>query len=80
MNITAIVENDTIKLPIHVPDGTSVEILLPGAEVASPETKPPPSAKSPAFAWMLRHAGSVKTLPPDFAENHDDYRTGRKPR
>jgi len=31
MRITAIVENDTIKLPagIHVPDGTSVEIFLP---------------------------------------------------
>ena len=30
MSITAIVENDTIKLPIHVPDGTRVEITLPG--------------------------------------------------
>jgi hypothetical protein len=29
MSITAIVENDTIKLPMHVPDGTSVEITLP---------------------------------------------------
>lgn len=31
MSITAIVENDTIKLPVHVPDGTTVEILLPQA-------------------------------------------------
>jgi hypothetical protein len=32
MSITAIVQNDTIKLPMHVPDGTRVEIvLLPGA-------------------------------------------------
>ena len=30
MSITAIVENDTIKLPMHVPDGTSVEVVLPG--------------------------------------------------
>ena len=30
MSITAIVENDTIKLPMHVPDGTKVEITLPG--------------------------------------------------
>lgn len=30
MSITAIVENDTIRLPVHVPNGTSVEILLPG--------------------------------------------------
>ena len=29
MSITAIVENDTIKLPMHVPDGTRVEITLP---------------------------------------------------
>jgi len=37
MSITAIVENDTIKLPagIHVPDGTSVEIFLPVEHGAS---------------------------------------------
>jgi hypothetical protein len=29
MSIIAIVENDTIKLPMHVPDGTSVEVMLP---------------------------------------------------
>ena len=29
MSITGIVQNDTIKLPIHVPDGTRVEITLP---------------------------------------------------
>ncbi len=32
INIIAIAENDTIKLPIHSPDGTSVEILLPDAQ------------------------------------------------
>jgi hypothetical protein len=32
MSITAIVENDTIKLPVHVPDGTRVEVTLPGEE------------------------------------------------
>jgi len=35
MSITAIVENDTIKLPMHVPDGTRVEITLPGEGVAA---------------------------------------------
>jgi hypothetical protein len=30
MSITVIVENDTIRLPVHVPDGTSVEVVLPG--------------------------------------------------
>ena len=31
MSITAVVENDSIKLPpgMHVPDGTQVEITLP---------------------------------------------------
>lgn len=33
MSITAIVVNDTIKLPVHVPDGTSVQITLPEAKV-----------------------------------------------
>ena len=35
MSITAIVNNDTIHLPIHVPDGTSVEILLPAERGSS---------------------------------------------
>ena len=30
MSITVIVKDDTIRLPIHVPDGTSVEVVLPG--------------------------------------------------
>ena len=34
MSITAIVENDTIKLPMHVPDGTRVEVTLPRESVA----------------------------------------------
>lgn len=34
MSITAIVEHDTIKLPVHVPDGTRVEIVLPGGQAA----------------------------------------------
>jgi hypothetical protein len=35
MSITVIVENDTIKLPTHVPDGTRVEITLPGESAAN---------------------------------------------
>ena len=36
VTFTAIVENDTIKLPpgVHVPDGTKAEIILPGEEQA----------------------------------------------
>ena len=37
MSITAIVENDMIKLPMHVPDGTRVEIVLPGEDQSGPE-------------------------------------------
>ena len=38
MSITAIVENDTIKLPpgIHVPDGTKAEIVLQTEKAATP--------------------------------------------
>ena len=82
MSITAIVENGTITLPagLDVPNGTTVEITLPG-ESANPAARTsPPTAKSPAFAWMLRHAGTVNTLPEDFSEHHTEYRTGRKQR
>jgi hypothetical protein len=38
-SITAIVENDTIKLPMHVPDGTSVEVTLPAEAVPTDRRK-----------------------------------------
>jgi hypothetical protein len=34
MSIIAVVEKDTIKLPVHVPDGTRVEIVLPERAVS----------------------------------------------
>lgn len=37
MSITAVVENNTIKLPVDVPDGTTVEIEVPDQE---PELSP----------------------------------------
>lgn len=61
MSITGIVENDTVKLPIHVPDGTKVEITLP-------ETSAPA-----AGAWMLKYAGAAGDLPADAAAQHDHY-------
>jgi hypothetical protein len=38
MSLTAIVKGNTIKLPVSVPDGTEVEIVLPDgiAEAAVP--------------------------------------------
>ena len=70
MSITAIVENDTIKLPVHVPDGTKVEITLP---------EKPAAAEVPRKTFAERYAkyeGIADALPVDFAENHDHYLHG----
>lgn len=72
MSITAIVENDTIKLPVHVPDGTRVEIVLLGEKEAKPAGN--------ALAWMEEFVGCIDTLPPDAAERHTEYAHGRKRR
>jgi hypothetical protein len=92
MSITVAVENDTIKLPMHVIDGTLVEVVVPArpdaqptAMVAADKATAPvaeldPAKVSPALAWMLEFAGCIDTLPEDFAENHDAYLSGRKKR
>ncbi len=49
MSITAIVENDMIKLPLHVPDGTRVEITLP-TERAAEDFE----------AWLAARTGRAK--------------------
>ena len=68
----------TITLPegVDVPDGTSVEITLPDDSADTPVQKPAPTAKSPALARMLRHAGTVNILSEDFSERHTEYRNG----
>lgn len=50
MSITAIVENDTIKLPVHVPDGTRVEIVVK-TEMANP----------PMPGWLQLAEGKATT-------------------
>ena len=67
MSITAIVENNTIKLPpgVHLPDGTPVEIR--------PQTENTVDAR---HAWMLDFAGIANDLPPDAAAEHDHYLYG----
>ena len=65
MSITAIVENGTIKLPVHVPNGTQVEITLPAENTSLRETANP-------LDWMLKYAGCVDG-PADFAAEHDHY-------
>ena len=69
MSITAIVENDTIKLPMHVPDGTRVEITL----LEKPAV---PGAGGNALKWMLEYAGIVDDMPADLAAEHDHYLYG----
>ena len=66
MSITATVENDTIKLPVHVPDGTRVEIMLPaGSEVGQ---------DGPTLYDTLKDIiGQAQGLPEDFAAEHDHY-------
>lgn len=52
MSITAIVENDTIKLPVHVPDGTKVEVTLQrGAEATD---------VAQFKAWLISSTGLAK--------------------
>lgn len=66
MSITAVVENDTIKLPVHVPDGTRVEITLPGNSVAQPTL----------YERMKEFVGCIKGGPADLAAEHDHYAHG----
>jgi hypothetical protein len=74
MSITVIVENDTIKLPVHVPDGTRLEITLP-AEATTLSARGP---AEDALAGLAPFVGKISTLPSDFAERHDEYIHGRK--
>ena len=65
MSITVTGENDTIKLPVHVPDGTRLEITLP-------EEKPAEAPGENALAWMKEFIGCIEG-PEDFAAEHDHY-------
>jgi len=66
MSITAIVENDTIKLPVHVPDGTRVEITLPNESGGGTED-------STLYDTLKDIIGKAEGLPEDFAAEHDHY-------
>ncbi len=66
MSISAIVENDTIKLPVHVPDGTLVEITLPAESAVTDD--------GPTLYDALKDIiGKAEGLPADFAAEHDHY-------
>ncbi|HSI10534.1 MAG TPA: hypothetical protein VK961_00760 [Chthoniobacter sp.] len=66
MSITGIVENDTIKLPIHVPDGTKVEIFVRDEEKSA-------GAQGSFLDTIQDLVGSADGLPEDFAAEHDHY-------
>ena len=62
VSITAVVENDAIKLPpgVHMPDGTKVEISVR-------EELPAKSKSDGTLSWMLEYAGMIEgpeTSPP----------------
>lgn len=56
MSITAIVENGTVKLPVPVPDGTTVEVWLRGEHAAIPGDEPTPEALQ-VFRNLQREIG-----------------------
>ena len=67
MSITAIVQNDTVKLPMHVPDGTLVEVVLPGEKSGEGE-----HATGSFFDSFREFVGCVEG-PTDWADQHDHY-------
>jgi hypothetical protein len=74
MSITAVVENNTIKLPVHVPDGTQVEVVLP------PQIGPGEFESAGSFFDTVRDlVGSIEG-PADWAAEHDHYIHGNPKR
>lgn len=69
MSITVIVQDDTIKLPVHVPDGTRVEVSLPDDAGAD-------SARGTFAERYAKYVGIADALPEDFAANHNHYLHG----
>ena len=73
VSITAIVENDTIKLPIHVPDGTSVEVWLPGERGKIPGEQTTPEALN-VFRRLQREIGLTAEAASDWKNRVADAR------
>jgi hypothetical protein len=58
MRITAVVENNVIKLPMNVPDGTRVEVVIPSN---APYSNTPPAGSF--FDSIRELIGSVEGSP-----------------
>ncbi len=71
MTISAIVENDTIRLPegTHLPDGTRVTIEAADSLAVEKE--------SGLGGRLKRFVGVADDVPPDLARNLDHYVHGR---
>ena len=67
MSITAIVQNNMIKLPVHVPDGTQVEVVLP------PESSAGELKSADSFFDTVRDLVGSVDGPADWAAEHDHY-------
>ncbi len=65
MSFTAVVENDTVKLPpgVHLPDGTEVTIV----PAEQPDEGQPPIL----YEVFKKFIGKAEGLPADFAAEHD---------
>lgn len=65
MTYIGTVAKGAVVLPpdVKLPEGTRVRV----------EPLDEPVKDMPVGNWLLRFAGVVKDLPPDFAENHDHY-------
>jgi hypothetical protein len=57
MSITVTVENDTIKLPVHLPDGTRLEITLPEQGATPPGAAEPDFLARAKAIWGEQPAG-----------------------
>jgi len=73
VSVTGIVKDNAVKLPVPVPDGTRVEIVLP-EELELPASKPAGSF----FESVRDLVGSVEG-PPDWVAEHDHYVHGKVP-
>ena len=52
--------------PAKIPEGTRVKVV---PSEPSPEKK----ESEPTLGFLLKYAGSIKDMPPDFAVQHDHY-------
>ncbi len=66
MNITAVVHNNRVELPVPVADGTEVVIVLK-------DDADPASSDGSFFDSIQDLVGKAEGLPADFAAQHDHY-------